>query len=278
MIYNKSGSKKCVKTNYGTIKRKALKSSRIILVLLLTFNICSYAQQKPFMDYLLSWDGHSASVGVELTYSTAQKDSTVFIFGDPSFGGQRDIFNVIRNIRSTGPEKVKIDEEDRRITVYHNGAKKHTLTYEIDGSFQVDKPTAASQTELFRPVITKEVMTLVNKQFALEITDKSNPLVSFRWSRYPENFAYFNSVHPSQKDPSEKLSACYDDLSQKVYFVMGDNIGVKEYNVMGIPYYCVTTKEDNYGNDLQGNLNPFLKAISRACTDSGTIPIFRSIF
>lgn len=211
------------------------------------------------MDYLLSWDGHSAKLGVELKYSASQKDSTVFIFGDPDFGGQTDIFKVIKNIRSSGPEVVKIDEGDRRITIYHNGAKKHRLTYEIDGSLPVDKPTTASQTELFRPVITKGILTLVNKQFALAITDEGNPLVSFSWRNYPENFAYFNSVQPSQTDPSEKLSTYYDNLSQNVYFVMGDNIAVKEYNVMDVPYYCVTTKEDKYGNDLQGSLSPFFE-------------------
>ncbi|MGS2737901.1 hypothetical protein [Sinomicrobium sp. M5D2P17] len=212
------------------------------------------------MDYVLSWDGHSPIVEVELTYAASQKDSTVFIFGDPNFGGQNDIFKVIKNIRATPPEVVKIDEVDRRITIYHNGAKEHRISYEIDGSLPVDKPTSASQMELFRPVITKSVLTLVNKQFALAITDESNPLVSFSWYDYPENFSYFNSVVPSQGNPSEKHSAYYYSVSEMVYFVMGDNIDVREYNVMGIPYYCVTTKDDNYGNDLQGSLSPFFES------------------
>lgn len=231
-----------------------------LLVLLLSVGINSYAQQKPFMDYVLSWDGHSSILEVEVTYSTSQKDSTVFIFGDPSFGGQNDIFKVIKNISCSAPEKVKIDKVDRRITVYHNGAKTHKISYYIDGSLPIDKPTRASQTELFRPVITKGVLTLVDKQFALEITDESNPLVSFRWRKYPENFIYFNSVQPSQKDPSKKQEDYYNKLSQKVYFVMGDNIVVKEYNIMSIPYYCVTTKEDRYGNDLQGDFSPFFES------------------
>jgi len=237
-----------------------MKKNRILLILLLTFGIHSYAQQKPFMDYVLSWDGHSSKLGVELTYFSAQKDSTVFIFGDPDFGGQTDIFKVIKNIRCTKPEVLKIDEVDRRITIYHKGAKKHRLTYEIDGSVDLNKPTVTSAMELFRPVITKGILTLVNQLFALDIIDGSNPLVSFSWRSYPENFSYFNSVQPSQTDPSEKISDYYDELSELVYFVMGDNIEVKEYSVMGIPHYCVTTKEDKYGNDLQGNLSPFFES------------------
>ncbi|HZH73472.1 MAG TPA: hypothetical protein VFD91_13325, partial [Mariniphaga sp.] len=31
-------------------------------------------------------------------------------------------------------------------------------------------------------------------------------------------------------------------------------------NVMDIPYYCVTTKGDKYGNDLQESLNPFFES------------------
>lgn len=235
-------------------------NKRIVLLLLLALGNYFYAQQKPFMDYVLSWDGISSKLEVELTYSTSQKDSTVFVFGEPDFGGQKDIFKVIKNIRSSAPEKVKIDEKNRQITIYHNGAKKHRLTYDIDGSLPIDKPTRASQTELFRPVITKGILTLVNLQFSLEVTDESNPLVSFRWRKYPENFTYFNSVNPSQKNPSKKIDDYYDKLSQKVYFVMGDNIDVKEYSVMNIPYYCVTMKEDRYGNDLQGNFIPFFES------------------
>lgn len=233
--------------------------NKIILILLMS-SICSCAKQEPFMDYVLSWDGHSSVVEVELTYAASQKDSTVFVFGDPNFGGQNDIFKVIKNIRATPPEVVKIDEVDRRISIYHNGATEHRLNYEIDGSLPVDKPTVVSQTELFRPVVTKEVLTLVNKHFTMELTDESNPLVSFRWREYPKNHSYFNSVVPSQGNPSEKLSAHYDQVGELLYFVMGDNMEVRQYKVMDIPYYCLTTKEDRYGNDLQGSLGPFFKS------------------
>src|SRR5690606_28557112 len=197
------------------------KINKIILILLV-FSICSCAKQEPFMDYVLSWDGKSSIVKVELTYADSQKDSTVFIFGVPDFGGQHDIFTAFKNIRVTKPETLSIDNANRRITVYHNGAKKHYLSYAIDGSLTSDKPTVASQTELFRPVITNGMLTLVNIQFTLEVIDRSNPLVSFRWREYPENFTYFNSVQPSQKNPSKKVEAHYDELSQKVYFVVGD--------------------------------------------------------
>ncbi|MFD2035382.1 hypothetical protein ACFSKL_11295 [Belliella marina] len=233
---------------------------KIIIILLLIFSSFSYAQQNPFMDYVLSWDGESSILEVELTYSVSQKDSTVFIFGDPDFGGQNDIFNTIKNIRVSKPEELRLDEANRRITVFHNGAKKNKISYEIDGSFNVDKPTVASQTELFRPVITKGMLTMVNIHFTMKITDESNPLVSFSWHKYPENFTYFNSVQPSQKNPSMRFTDNYDKLSHILYFVMGDNIDVKEYNVMGVPYYCVTTIEDRYGNDLQGNFIPFFES------------------
>ena len=236
-----------------------MKEIKITLMLFLMFSISSCVKQEPFMAYALSWNGHSSKLEVELTYSASQKDSTVFIFGDPSFGGQHDIFNAIKNIRSTEPERLKIDEVSRQITVYHHGAKTHKLNYEIDGALPVDKPTMSSQKELFRPVITKEVLTLVTNQFALEVTDQSNPLVSFHWNKYPENFVYFNSIDPSQSVPSEKISDYYDNV-QMMLFVMGDNIIMKEFNVMGIPYYCMTTKEDKYGNDLQESVDPFFES------------------
>src|SRR5690606_7595593 len=124
---------------------------RVILILLLALGNYSYSQQKHYMDYVLSWDGISSKLKVDLTYNVSEKDSTVFIFGDPNFGGQPDIFTVIKNVRSSASEIVKIDKAERRIIVVHNGSKKHRLSYEIDGSFAIDKPTIISQTELFRP-------------------------------------------------------------------------------------------------------------------------------
>ncbi|MDF3125975.1 hypothetical protein [Rheinheimera sp. 1928-s] len=237
-----------------------MKSIYLLFVLLSTFGIHACTPQKPFMDYVLNWDGDTSILEVELTYSASQKDSTVFVFGDPSFGGQNDIFKVIKNIRVAPPEVVKIDYATRQITIHHNGAEERKIRYEIDGSFNKNQPTLASQTELFRPVITKGLLTLVNKQFTLKITDESNPLVSFIWRDHPENFNYFNSVVPSQRDPLKKISAYYNQVSEMVYFVMGDNIDVREYDVMDVPYYSVTTKEDKYGNDLQGSLSPFFES------------------
>jgi len=233
------------------------KKCSVIICILLIFNVASYAQQKPFMDYLLRWDGQSSTVAIELKYEVGTVDSTVFIFGDPSFGGQKDIFSVVKNIRVNKPEVLKIDNSKRQITIYHNGAKRHKIYYDIDGSFNIDKPTTTSQTELFRPVVTKGILTLVNKQFALDVTNESNPLVSFSWHNIPKHFTYFNSIEPSQKNPKNKLTAYFNNLSQKIYFVVGDHIEVKEYNVMEVTYYSVTTTLDKYGNKLQDDLRPF---------------------
>src|SRR5690554_398483 len=249
------------------------KYNKILVLLLIILGIASYGQQNPYMDYVLSWDGVSSNLEVELTYSKSDKDSTVFVFGDPSFGGQEDIFKVIKNIRASKPEEIKINEATRQITIYHNGAKKHRISYEIDGSISSNKPTLVSQTELFRPIIAKGILTLVNKQFTLEVSDNSNPLVSISWRKYPKNFTYFNSVHPSQIDPFKKVTDQYDNFSQNMYFVLGENISVKRYSVMDVPYYSVTTQEDKYGNDLQENLKPFFEnyfpSILRFWEDNG---------
>jgi len=117
------------------------KYNKILVLLLIILGIASYGQQNPYMDYVLSWDGVSSNLEVELTYSKSDKDSTVFVFGDPSFGGQEDIFKVIKNIRASKPEEIKINEATRQITIYYNGAKRHRISYEIDGSISSNKPT-----------------------------------------------------------------------------------------------------------------------------------------
>jgi hypothetical protein len=48
--------------------------------------------------YYLSWDGKSSKMKVNLVY-TISSEITEFTFGNPDFGGQKDIIEVLKNIK-----------------------------------------------------------------------------------------------------------------------------------------------------------------------------------
>lgn len=77
-----------------------------------------------FLIYHLGWDGKSSILKVSLEYTPATRDSTVFIYGNPNFGGQKEIFRVLQNIDSK--DKIILTPGERKITVYHTetGIKK----------------------------------------------------------------------------------------------------------------------------------------------------------
>lgn len=220
---------------------------------LMTFCIVlfSYAQNR--QNYHLSWDGKSSILKVKLLYTPTNKDSTVFEYGEPSFGGQTDIFKVVKNIHCNPSERLKIAEKERKITVYHQGSKTKTLSYEIDGSMPADKKTSI-YTELFRPIITNGFFSSVN-DFLLMKTSKVNKYeTSIIWDKYPKNFIYFNSLIPNAV-PNKKIVIKYGD-DERYFFVMSNKISVKKYNVMGIPYYSIYSNEKEY-TLLHSKLPPY---------------------
>ena len=220
---------------------------------LITFCIVlfSYAQNR--QDYHLSWDGTSSILKVKLLYTPTNKDSTVFVYGDPTFGGQIDIFKVVKNIHCNPSENLKISENDRKITVYHHDSKTKTLTYEIDGSKPDDKKSTI-YTELFRPVITSGFLSTPNSFFMLDKKSETNDLISIVWDHYPHQYTYFNSMNPTAA-ANKNLSIKEKEMGRYL-FVMGNKISVKKYNVMGIPYYSIYSNEKEY-SILKTKLPPY---------------------
>ncbi len=191
----------------------------------------------------MSWDGNSSILKVQLDYIPINKDSTAFVYGDSSFGGQLDIFKVVKNIHCDASDKIKINEKERKIIVYHHGNSKKKLNYEIDGQQPNDKKPSI-YTELFRPVITKGFLSMVNDFFMMKMLGDSNSLISVIWDKYPKKFTYFNSLAP--KDSPSKKGYINGDTMGRLLYVMGANISVIKYEVKGIPYYSITSNEENY--------------------------------
>src|SRR5690554_7372184 len=104
------------------------KYNKILVLLLIILGIASYGQQNPYMDYVLSWDGVSSNLEVELTYSKSDKDSTVFLFGVQVFGGKEVIFKLFKIIVVIKLEEIKKKKLKKKITKYNTAAKKQKLS------------------------------------------------------------------------------------------------------------------------------------------------------
>ncbi len=73
-------------------------SANILTTLLIIASSTALAQQQTpaTLHYQLALD--SNTLHVTLTYYPVEPDSTVFVYGEPNFGGQPDIFDAVRNV------------------------------------------------------------------------------------------------------------------------------------------------------------------------------------
>ena len=203
--------------------------------------------------YHLSWDGKSSVLKVSLEYTAASKDSTVFIYGEPNFGGQTEIFKVLQNMTADGPDKLKLTPKDRKITVYHVGAGVKRINYEINGQL-VGNPKRATVDELFRPLITQKVLYLLPRFFMINPIDQGAAMVSIQWDSFPPGLPYFISTAAGSA-PSVKQTIPVKK-EDEVLMLMGPDLVIDKYEVHHIPYYSITSKSDTI-NNLKTELAPF---------------------
>ncbi|HWB26174.1 MAG TPA: hypothetical protein VG738_11875 [Chitinophagaceae bacterium] len=233
---------------------------RVILttILLIGMSFFSSARNRqdtlsPQLSYHLRWDGKSTVLNVTLYYSPANKDSTVFVYGDPNFGGQNEIFKVLQHIESS--DKIKLSPAERKITVYHTGPGLKQISYTVNGQL-VGNPKRATVDELFRPLITPNILYLVPQFFMLNPQGRHAGSAIIQWDSFPQGIPYFIST-AAGASPSEKQNIALN-RQQDVLMLMGPALVIKTYKVHGIPYYAITSKADTI-NDLSKQLAPFFK-------------------
>ncbi|MTH15827.1 M1 family aminopeptidase [Flavobacterium sp. LC2016-01] len=244
--------------SYITIKNKTFSFvyGHLFLILFLFTCIISSAQQKiskDNMDYHLSWDGSSSTLKVDLNYYvTAEKDSTVFIYGD-LVGGQNAIFKVLSNIYAPKDDQISIVEADRKIIVHHQKSGWKKLHYEIDGTLVIDAKRALPN-ELFRPVISKGSFYIIGYNLFLDAANRSYKNVSIVWDSFPVDMPYFISVSPEAKPNNAQVIEF--GKRKDVLMVMESDLIIKKYNVYGSPYYAITSKRDTL-LDMQKQIRPY---------------------
>jgi predicted metalloprotease with PDZ domain len=227
-----------------------------VIYLLCSISLFAKAQNKntaPPLAYHLGWDGKSAILQVSLDYAPANKDSTVFIYGDLNFGGQKEIFNVLQNINTK--DKIKLTPRERKITVYHTGAGPTKISYTVNGQL-VGNPKRATVDELFRPLITPNILYLVPQFFMINPVGHPASEASIQWDTFPAGLPYFMST-AAGAGPAVKQTITLKQ-EQDVLMLMGANLVINTYKVHGIPYYSITSKSDTI-NNLKAELKPFFE-------------------
>jgi len=203
--------------------------------------------------YRLSWDGASTLLKVSLEYTPTTKDSTVFIYGDPNFGGQKEIFKVLQNIQAK--DSIKLTPAERKITVYHTGIGMQKINYTINGQL-VGNPKRATVDELFRPLITHNILYMVPLFFMINPEGTHATTASVQWDSFPPGVPYFIST-AAGTSPAIKQTIALSKEEDEVIF-MGSALVINKYQVHGIPYYAITSKNDTT-NNITAELQPFFK-------------------
>ena len=91
----------------------------VITLILFCFYFSAAAQAKADFGYQLSYKGNR--VQVALLYHPLEKDSTLFTYGEPMFGGQMDITKCIGDVTVIPPARLVTDRANRRFKLDYTG-------------------------------------------------------------------------------------------------------------------------------------------------------------
>ncbi len=212
--------------------------------------LIGFAQSAPPLRYALTLTDRN--LHVTLTYVPLQRDSTVFVYGIPPFGGQADIFRGVRQPRVTAPARLQIDTAARSLTVYYTDTQPVTLDYDI-----VDTHTDAMGTrgELFRPMIQPDyffshgVNLFLQPQLRQPMPTLSQ---SVRWAVAPPYRVFFGSY--PYADAKTTFTQPYDDMLMAPITGATD-LSVDKQTINGIDNFTVLrkTKLDTFNKESVKN-------------------------
>ena len=186
------------------------------LMLMMVFAASCNKPDENRVRYQLSYDDSHQAIGVEMRYIPADEDSVVFVFGNPGFGNQQDIFNCFRDFSAS--TEYSIDSANRTVTLFIDDRKPVEMHYVVvddgaDGKFV---------RELFRPVLKKNYLYAPSVCLLL-LPQDTNLTASLRWAD-DTVFKVFSYVNPKLK-AGEWWCGTTDDLMMTL-FIGGDNVEV----------------------------------------------------
>ncbi len=223
----------------------------LFFLLAILLSACNDSKEKKnnnsIMDYKLSWDGTSNLLGVNLSYTRQSKDSSSFIYGSPDFGGQEDIFGVLKNITVGVGDSLELYPEERKLVIRHHGENKNNiLNYSIDGTLVYGKDKAQPiwevASERFRPNIVPNHLYVYGESYLMQYESDQEIQHLIHWENYPKNMTSFDSYDLDQ-DPSTISETTYSELANSIS-IISDDIDINIKVIKDIPHYFVTSKQN----------------------------------
>jgi hypothetical protein len=205
----------------------------VFLALLVSFG-CQRSIQNG-LRYRLSYDAAEQKIQVEMQYMPASNDSMTFVYGNPGFGGQQDIFNCVRDLTVFG--KHKVIDSLRQVTVYPEGKKPFDIHYSIVD----DGAKGQFVRELFRPVLKEDYLYCASLN-VLFLPDDGDMPVSLQWTEN-EPFPITSYIDPNLK-AGEWWEGKVGDLGISL-FVGGTQVALEQCKSGNADGYVLTSLPDS---------------------------------
>lgn len=201
---------------------------------LLAFVGCSRSLQ-PELHYELSYDASAQKINVAMQYQPAGDDSVTFVYGNPGFGGQQDIFNCVRGLTVFG--KHKVVDSLRQLTVYPDGNTPIDIRYSVVD----DGANGQFVRELFRPVLKEDYLYCTSLNLLLLPDDGEIP-VKLQWLE-SEPFHIVSYVNPNLQD-GQWWHGKVDDVRNSL-FVGGKQVSIESCKAGNADGYTITQLPDS---------------------------------
>ncbi len=198
------------------------------------------------LKYKLTWLPSSHELRVDLIYTPVQPGSTVFKYGEPDFGGQKDILTSLKNIQVDAPDSFKLNEATRTITVCHAENKPVHIHYSV---IDTRPRNHGPMEQLFRPILTDNEFSIHGINLFLQPLFKKmlnkDVLQSVSWEKWPENITLFQSVDPQNRGDTlitAPVDKFVNGLRVSVMIAAAD-LQIQCFPVDNIPVYAIAKKD-----------------------------------
>jgi predicted metalloprotease with PDZ domain len=228
-------------------------------ILILLFSCSIHSQIKlpdNRLDYHLSWDGKSTLLEIDLMYNSNGKDSTVFIFGQPTPGSQPKMFERLRDLQTDKPDFIETQPDERKIIMHHKTSGVKHLHFTINCELIVNVKAALGN-EAFLPTIAPGFLYTLGYQLFLQTSDKSYTEVGVVWDSWPKDMPFVVSTNPEAAPDQMQVLPLDQNYTNTFMLQMGHHLSINKYAVNGIPNYLITSRSDT--GTLPEQLIPFVK-------------------
>lgn len=250
-----------------------IKAAFVVLVCLLltggsVFFILRNRNQdgKVTLKYELTLKGEHR-VHVKLVYLPVESDSTIFIYGEPMFGGQNDIIKCLVAVKAQPPAKIKANWSKRKLTVYYSRKNPVTIEYDIIDAGRKEDDVKG---ELFRPVIQKGYFYChgINLFLRPLFRNADKKIIqSVVWSKKPV-FPVFCSIDPQERGIKPVAGKPADFMF--TLFTGAADLTVEEKSIGNSPGYLVLNggqQSKSNQNDIREYYTKYYKNIRRFWND-----------